>query len=78
MPRAPGECMDDTNNLNRSKSKQSAFEQRFERLADKKIVKKIIDTIAPNWWDFSKDPNKFLAAREKIAQQIVNYKKADE
>jgi hypothetical protein len=45
----------------------------LERLTDKKTVKKIIDTIAPNWWDFSKDPNKFLAAREKIAQQILKH-----
>jgi hypothetical protein len=50
----------------------------LERLADKKTVKKIIDTIAPNWWDFSKDSDEYLSAREKIAQQIVNYKKADE
>ena len=46
----------------------------LERLTDKKTVKKIIDAIAPNWWDFSKDPNKFLAAREKIARQILNLK----
>jgi len=45
----------------------------LERLTDKKTVKKIIDTIAPNWWDFSKNPNKFLAAREKIAQQILKH-----
>jgi len=44
------------------------------RLTDKKTVKKIINAIAPNWWDFSKDPNKFLAAREKIAKQILNLK----
>jgi len=46
----------------------------LERLTDKKTVKKIINAIAPNWWDFSKDPNKFLAAREKIAKQILNLK----
>jgi len=50
----------------------------LERLADKKTVKKIVDTIAPNWWNFSKDPNQFLAAREKIAQQILNLKQANE
>jgi len=50
----------------------------LERLTDGKTVKKIVDTIAPNWWSFSKDPNEFLAAREKIAQQILKLKKADE
>jgi hypothetical protein len=50
----------------------------LEKLTDKKAVKKIVDTIAPNWWDFSKNPNEFLSAREKLAQQIVNFKKADE
>jgi hypothetical protein len=46
----------------------------LERLTDKKTVKKTVDTIAPNWWDFSKDPDEFLAAREKIAQQILKLK----
>jgi len=50
----------------------------LERLADNKTVKKIVDTISPNWWNFSKDPNELLAAREKIAQQILKLKKADE
>ena len=50
----------------------------LERLTDKKTVKKIVDTISPNWWNFSKNPNEFLTAREKIAQQILNIKKADE
>jgi hypothetical protein len=49
----------------------------LERLTDKKTVKKIVDTIAPNWWDFSKGPNEFLAARERIAQEILKLKKAD-
>jgi len=49
----------------------------LEKLADKMAVKKIIDTIAPNWWNFSRDPNEFLAAREKLAQQIQKLKKAD-
>jgi len=50
----------------------------LERLTDKKTVKKIVDTISPNWWNFSRDPNEFFVAREKIAQQILNLKKADE
>jgi hypothetical protein len=50
----------------------------LEKLAGKKAVKKIVDTIAPNWWNFSKDPGKFLAARERLAEQILSLKKADE
>ena len=50
----------------------------LERLTDKKTVKKIVDTISPNWWNFSKNPNEFFAAREKIARQIVNFKKTNE
>ena len=46
----------------------------LERLADKKTAKKIVDTISPNWWNFSKEPNEFLAAREKIAKQILKLK----
>jgi hypothetical protein len=49
----------------------------LERLSDKKNVRKIIDIISPNWWNFSKDPNEFLTAREKIAQRIINLKEAD-
>ena len=49
----------------------------LEKLTDKKTVKKIIDAVSPNWWNFSKDPNEFFAAREKIAQQILSLKKAD-
>jgi len=49
----------------------------LEKLADKKTVKKIVDTIAPSWWNFSKDPNEFLAAREKLAQQILRLKEVD-
>ena len=47
-------------------------------LRSKKTVKEIVDAIAPNWWNFSKDPNEFLAAREKLAEQILRLKKADE
>jgi len=45
----------------------------LEKLTDKKTVKKIVDAVAPNWWDFSKDSNEILAAREKIAQQILSH-----
>jgi len=50
----------------------------LEKLADKKTVKNIVDTIAPNWWNFSKDSNEFISAREKIAWQILKVKEADE
>ncbi len=46
----------------------------LEKLAGKKAVKKIVDSIAPNWWNFSKDPNEFLAARERLAEQILKLK----
>ena len=44
----------------------------LEKLKGSDAVKKIVDTIAPNWWNFSKEPREFRAAREKIAQQIMN------
>jgi hypothetical protein len=47
----------------------------LEKLAGKQAVKKIVDTIAPNWWNFSKDPNDFLAARKELAEQILRLKK---
>ena len=40
-------------------------------------MKKIVNIIAPNWWNFSKDPVEFLAAREKIAEQILKLKYGD-
>jgi hypothetical protein len=49
----------------------------LEKLTDKKTVKKIVDAVAPNWWDFSKDSNEILAAREKIVQQILSLKQAN-
>ncbi|NIP28275.1 MAG: DUF4091 domain-containing protein [Phycisphaerae bacterium] len=47
----------------------------LESLTGDKVVEKIVNTVAPNWWDFSKEPNKFLAAREKLAEEIVKRKK---
>jgi hypothetical protein len=47
----------------------------LEKLAVKNSVKKIVNTVAPNWWDFSKEPVKILAAREKLAEEIVKRKK---
>jgi hypothetical protein len=47
----------------------------LEKLAGKEVVTKIVNTIAPNWWDFSKEPEKFLAARENLAREILKQKK---
>jgi hypothetical protein len=50
----------------------------LERLAGRKSVRKIVDTVAADWWNFSRDAGKFLAARERLAGQILSLKKADE
>jgi len=47
----------------------------LEKLAGKEIVEKIVNTVAPNWWDFSKEPGKFLTARQKLAEEIEKRKK---
>ena len=47
----------------------------LEKLAGKEIVKKIVNTVAPSWWDFSKEPEKFLAAREELADEIMKRQK---
>ena len=47
----------------------------LEKLAGRKAAKEIVDTIAPNWWDFSKAPQDFLTARKKLAEQILRFKK---
>jgi hypothetical protein len=47
----------------------------LEKLADQEAVEKIVNTVAPNWWDFSKESGKFLTAREKLAEEIVKRKK---
>ncbi|MHC4541448.1 MAG: DUF4091 domain-containing protein [Planctomycetota bacterium] len=43
----------------------------LEKLAGRSAVKNIVDAIAPNWWDFSREPDAFLAARRKLAEEIV-------
>jgi len=43
----------------------------LEKRAGRKAARKIVDTVAPNWWDFSKDARQFLAAREKLAEHIL-------
>jgi len=48
----------------------------LEELAGRKAVRRIVDMVAPNWWDCSKDWRQFLAAREELAEQILELKKA--
>ncbi len=43
----------------------------LEGLGGKGAAKKIVDTIAPSWWGFSKNPDEILAARKKLAEEIV-------
>jgi Glycoside hydrolase 123, catalytic domain/Glycoside hydrolase 123, N-terminal domain len=43
----------------------------LEELAGKKAVDKIVDSVAPEWWQFAKDPQIFLSAREKMANEIL-------
>ncbi len=37
----------------------------LEKHAGRKAVREIVDTIAPNWWDFSRNAKQFLTARKK-------------
>ena len=46
----------------------------LEKLKGKEIVEKIVNTVAPSWWNFSKESSEFLAAREKLAEEIVKRK----
>ena len=46
----------------------------LEKLAGREKVNRIVDTIAPAWWDFSKEPGKYASAREQIAKEIVRLK----
>ena len=49
----------------------------LEKLAGKEAVIKIVNTVAPNWWSYSKDTGKLLSAREKLAKEILKRKKAN-
>jgi hypothetical protein len=48
----------------------------LEKLAGRAAARKIVDTVAPDWWSFSKNPGEILAAREKLASEILRLKKA--
>ena len=43
----------------------------LEKLAGREAVTKIVDTITPTWWNYAKEPDRFLAAREKLAEEIL-------
>lgn len=47
----------------------------LEKLAGRDTVIGIVNTVAPNWWEFSKDPKAFLVTRERLAEEIVKRKK---
>ncbi len=47
----------------------------LEKLGGKATVAKIVNTVAPNWWNFSKEPDNLLAARDKLADQILAWKR---
>ncbi len=43
----------------------------LESLAGPEAVQEIVDRIAPNWWDYSRDPEAIFAARRELAERIV-------
>ncbi|MCE5248900.1 DUF4091 domain-containing protein [bacterium] len=47
----------------------------LEKLAGRDTVTDIVNSVAPDWWEFSKSPDVILAAREKIAGEIVKRKR---
>ncbi|MHC4433992.1 MAG: DUF4091 domain-containing protein, partial [Planctomycetota bacterium] len=49
----------------------------LEGLAGRQATKKIVDGIAPNWWNFSREPDKILRAREELVRQILALKNTD-
>lgn len=44
----------------------------LQRRAGPEAVKRIVDRIAPNWWDYCRDPETLEGARREMAQQIRN------
>jgi hypothetical protein len=43
----------------------------LEKASGGEAVKRIVDKIAPNWRDYSKDPAELLAARRELAGEIL-------
>jgi len=42
----------------------------LERAAGQEAVKKLVDKIAPNWWDYCKQPDRLLEVRQEFAERI--------
>ena len=47
----------------------------LEKIAGKEAVDKIVDTITPKYWIYSEEPEDYLAAREKLAEEILKSKR---
>jgi hypothetical protein len=43
----------------------------LEKHGGKDAVQKVVDRIAPNWWDYCRDPQALQAARRELAEAIV-------
>ena len=43
----------------------------LEQRAGTPAVQKLVDRVAPNWWDYARDPQSILAVRREMAQQIA-------
>ena len=43
----------------------------LEKACGKQAVKRIVDKITPNWWDYCRDPDRLLAVRREMAEQIL-------
>ena len=43
----------------------------LEKRAGPAAVLEIVNRIAPNWWDYSRDPGAILAARRDLAEKIL-------
>jgi len=47
----------------------------LDRLGEGEFVIDMVNQICPNWWDFSKDPDKLMEVREQLALKIESLKK---
>ena len=46
----------------------------LKKLAGKAAADRIVNTISPSWWNFSKSPIDYIEAREKLAEEILKAK----
>ena len=47
----------------------------LEKSVGREAVTKIVSTVVPDWWNFSKEPKAYITARDLIAQEILKSKK---